>query len=59
MKKGEAKHHFAKMPRPEVVAYLESWCIACYDDETLKELREAAVENAVSEGGFHYASRYQ
>lgn len=55
----KARAHFKSMSRAKVVAYLESWGTACYDDETIKELREAAAHNAVAEGGFHYASRYQ
>lgn len=57
--RAKARAHFKSMPRGDVVAYLESWGTACYDDETLKELREAAAHNAVAEGGFHHASRYQ
>ena len=55
----KARAHFKSMSRGDVVSYLESWGIACFSEETVKELREAAAEQAVSEGGYHHASRYQ
>jgi hypothetical protein len=36
--------------RKELIAYLESWCIACYDYESTKLLREAAFECHRAEG---------
>jgi len=36
--------------RMELVAYLESWGTACYDDESTSLLREAAVETFETEG---------
>ena len=36
--------------RQELVAYLESWGTACYDDESTSLLREAAVETFETEG---------
>ena len=49
-----AKAHFTGYKRQELISYLESWGTACYDEESTTELREAAVEHATSEGGFHY-----
>ena len=34
-----------KMNRRELVEHLESRGIACYDDESTKELRECAIED--------------
>ena len=36
--------------RQELVAYLESWGTACYDDESTSLLREAAIETFETEG---------
>jgi len=36
--------------RQELVAYLENWGTACYDDESTSLLREAAVETFETEG---------
>ena len=36
--------------RSELVAYLESWGTACYDDESTSLLREAAIETFETEG---------
>jgi|TARA_R110000851_G_scaffold236053_2_gene388654 hypothetical protein len=36
--------------RQELVAYLESWGTACYDDESTSLLREAAVDTFQTEG---------
>jgi len=36
--------------RMELVAYLESWGTACYDDESTSLLREAAVDTFLTEG---------
>lgn len=36
--------------RRELVAYLESWGTACYDDESTSLLREAAVDTFKTEG---------
>lgn len=37
--------------RAELVAYLESWGFQCYDSETTDELRDAAIENHLTEEG--------
>ena len=34
-----------KMNRRELIEHLESRGIACYDDESTKELRECAIED--------------
>ena len=34
----------------ELVAYLESWGTACYDDESTSLLREAAIDTFKTEG---------
>ena len=39
-----------KATRHELVAYLESWGTACYDDEPTSLLREAAIETFETEG---------
>ena len=39
-----------KATRHELVAYLESWGTACYDDEPTSLLREAAIETFDTEG---------
>ena len=39
-----------KATRQELVAYLESWGTACYDDESTSLLREAAVDTFKTEG---------
>lgn len=49
-----AQAYFKNTSRKELISYLESWGTACYDEESTTELREAAVEHATSEGGFHY-----
>ena len=36
--------------RSELVAYLESWGTACYDDESTSLLRECAIDNFKTEG---------
>ncbi len=36
--------------RRELVAYLEAWGTACYDDESTSLLREAAVDTFKTEG---------
>ena len=36
--------------RRELVAYLESWGTACYDDESTSLLREAAIDTFKTEG---------
>ena len=36
--------------REEIVQYLESWGVACYDDESTSLLREAAIETFETEG---------
>ena len=36
--------------RAEIIAYLEAWGTACYDDESTSLLREAAVETFETEG---------
>jgi hypothetical protein len=36
--------------RQQLVAYLESWGTACYDDESTSLLREAAIETFETEG---------
>jgi len=36
--------------RRELIAYLESWGTACYDDESTSLLREAAIETFETEG---------
>jgi hypothetical protein len=36
--------------RMELVAYLENWGTACYDDESTSLLREAAVDTFETEG---------
>jgi len=36
--------------RRELVAYLESWGTACYDDEPTSLLREAAIDTFKTEG---------
>ena len=36
--------------RMELVAYLESWGTACYDDESTSLLREAAIDTFETEG---------
>jgi len=36
--------------RQELIAYLESWGTACYDDESTSLLREAAVDTFKTEG---------
>ena len=37
-------------PRWVLIAYLESWGTACYDDEPTSLLREAAIETFQTEG---------
>lgn len=39
-----------KATRSELVAYLESWGTACYDDEPTGLLRDAAIETFETEG---------
>ena len=39
------KQQIKKMNRRELIEHLESRGIACYDDETTKELRECAIED--------------
>ena len=39
-----------KATRRELVAYLESWGTACYDDESTGLLREAAIDTFKTEG---------
>ena len=39
-----------KATRREIVAYLESWGTACYSDEPLSLLREAAIDTFKTEG---------
>lgn len=34
-----------KVPRKELIAYLESWGFQCYAHETTGDLRKAAIEN--------------
>ena len=36
--------------REQLVAYLESWSIACYDSESIDCLRDAALYNYDTEG---------
>jgi hypothetical protein len=36
--------------REELVAYLEGWGFACYSSESTGALREAALENFMTEG---------
>ena len=36
--------------REELIVYLESWCIACYDNESTSFLREAAFDTFNTEG---------
>ena len=36
--------------REELVAYLESWGTACYDDEPTSLLRDAAIDTFNTEG---------
>ena len=36
--------------RSELVAYLESWGTACYDDEPTSRLRDAAVDTFKTAG---------
>ena len=36
--------------RDELVAYLEAWGTACYDDESTWLLREAAIDTFNTEG---------
>ena len=36
--------------RDELVAYIESWGTACYDDESTSLLREAAIDTFETEG---------
>ena len=36
--------------RDALVAYLESWGTACYDDESTSLLREAAIDTFETEG---------
>jgi hypothetical protein len=35
--------------RPTLIAYLEGWGFQCYDSETDDDLREAALENFMTE----------
>lgn len=37
--------------RAELVAYLENWGYQVYEHESLDELRDAAFQNAKTEGG--------
>jgi len=39
-----------KATRRELVAYLESWGTACFDDEPTSLLREAAIDTFKTEG---------
>ena len=41
--------------RDELVQYLESWGIACYDNESTSRLREAAMETFDTEEMEHEA----
>tara|TARA_R110000824_G_scaffold41357_2_gene123071 strand:+ start:192 stop:341 length:150 start_codon:yes stop_codon:yes gene_type:complete len=36
--------------RQKLVEYLESWGTACYDDESVSLLREAAIDTFKTEG---------
>ena len=39
------KKELEQASRPELIAYLESWGFACYDNEPTEKLREAALQN--------------
>ena len=39
------KRQIKKMTRRELIEHLESRGIACYDDESTKELRDCAIED--------------
>lgn len=39
------RHEIKTMTRKQLIAYLESWGFQCYDHETTRQLREAAIEN--------------
>jgi len=43
-------YQIKKATRREIVAYLESWGTACYDDEPTSLLREAAIDTFRTEG---------
>jgi hypothetical protein len=43
-------YEIRKATRKEIVAYLESWGYACYNDEPLKLLRATAMDNCRTEG---------
>lgn len=39
------KREIEQMDRKELVEYLTGWGFQCYDNETLGDLRKAALEN--------------
>lgn len=45
-----SRQEIKTMSRQELIAYLESWGFQCYDHETTKQLRTAALENFKTEG---------